>query len=362
MKKIFRFVIFGGLIFVFVYTLFYLYQKSQKKPFVFETETPFKADIVRKTVATGSIKPREEVAIKPQISGIIDALFIEPGDLVKTGDILARIRIVPNMQALNAAENRLAVAQNAFKTNEAEYKRNAQLFSQGVIAEREYQQVELQYQNAKTELEAAKENLEIVREGATKRAGKTSITLVRSTVNGMVLEVPVKVGNQVIESNQFNDGTTIASVANMGDMIFEGLIDESEVGKIREGMALEVTIGAIENQIFPATLEYIAPKGTESGGAIQFEIRARMEHDKSDFIRAGYSANADIVLERRDSVLAIREALLQFDGGKPFVEVMTGQDQYERRDIAIGLSDGLKTEVLKGVNEKDRIKIWNKPL
>jgi HlyD family secretion protein len=362
MKKILRNILFIGLGLVFLYTLYYLYQKSQVKPFNYETAQPYTTDILKKTVATGAINPREEVAIKPQISGIVDALFVEPGQLVKTGDVLARIRIVPNMQALNAAENRLAVALNSLRTNEAEFKRNETLFKQGVIAEREFQQTELQYKNALAEVEAAKENLEIVREGASKKAGKTSITLVRATVNGMVLEVPVKVGNQVIESNQFNDGTTIASVANMGDMVFEGLIDESEVGKIKEGMALFVSIGAIENATFPAVLEYIAPKGTESNGAIQFEIRAQMQHDKATFIRAGYSANADIVIARADSVLAIKESLLQFEGNQVFVEVEVGPQQFERRNIKLGISDGIQAAVLEGLSGSERIKIWNKPL
>lgn len=361
MKKILRIALFVGLGMVFLYTLYYLYQKSQVKPFTYQTDQPFTSDVLKKTVATGAINPREEVAIKPQISGIVDALFVEPGQTVKTGDVLARIRIVPNMQALNAADNRLAVAINNLRTTEAEFKRAETLFKQGVIAEREFQQTELQYKNNLAEVEAAKENLEIVREGASKKAGKTSITLVRSTVNGMVLEVPIKVGNQVIESNQFNDGTTIASVANMGDMVFEGLIDESEVGKIKEGMDLLVSIGAIENATFPAVLEYIAPKGTESNGAIQFEIRAQMQHDKATFIRAGYSANADIVIARADSVLCIKESLLQFDGNKPFVEVETAPQTFERREVTLGISDGIQAEVKSGLSGNEQIKVWNQP-
>ena len=361
MKRILRLALFAGLALVFLYTLYYLYKKSQVKPFTYQTEVPTYGNVLKKTVATGAINPREEVAIKPQISGIVDALFVEPGQTVKAGDVLARIRIVPNMQALNSADNRLAVALNNLRTTEAEFKRAETLYKQGVIAEREFQQTELQYKNNLAEVEAAKENLEIVREGASKKAGKTSITLVRATVNGMVLEVPIKVGNQVIESNQFNDGTTIASVANMGDMVFEGLIDESEVGKIKEGMELVVTIGAIENASFPAVLEYIAPKGTESNGAIQFEIRAQMQHDKTTFIRAGYSANADIVIARADSVLTIKESLLQFDGATPFVEIETKPQTFERKDLVLGISDGIQAEVKSGLGGTEKIKVWNQP-
>ncbi|MCH8555801.1 MAG: efflux RND transporter periplasmic adaptor subunit [Schleiferiaceae bacterium] len=363
MNKVIRTFFIVAVVAIFGYTLFYLFNKSQKKPYSFHTEAPYVATIIKKTVATGSINPREDVEIKPQVSGIIEELFVEPGDQVKAGDLLARIRIVPNMAALNQAENRLAIAKNTMATNKAEFDRNKSLFNQGVIPEREFQQIELQYKNAQTELEAAKENLEIVREGASKKAGKTSITLVKATVSGMVLDVPVRKGNQVIESNQFNDGTTVAVIANMNDMIFEGLIDESEVGKIKEGMDLLVSIGAIENETFPAQLEYIAPKGSEANGAIQFEIRAQMLLAESGyFIRAGYSANADIVLAKREDVLTIKESLVQYENGKPFVEVFVKEGEFKMVPVKLGLSDGIQVEVLGGINGKEEIKVWNKPI
>lgn len=341
------------------YTFYYLFAKSQEDPIVYETQTTSYESIVSKTVATGSIKPREEVDIKPQVSGIIQTLYVEAGESVKEGDQIAKIKVIPDMISLNNAENRLEIARLNVENANQDFARQEKLYEQKVISISEFQDARLRYENARQELRTAEDNLKIVKEG-TAKSGKTSLTIVRSTVEGMILDVPIKVGNQVIESNNFNDGTTVATVANMGDMIFEGLIDESEVGKIHEGMDLIITIGAIEDQTFKATLEYISPKGTEQNGAIQFQIRARVSLNEDFFIRAGYSANADIVLASRDSVLSVKESLLQFDGPQAFVEVQTAPQKFERRDVQLGLSDGITVEVLSGITEEDQIKVWNR--
>lgn len=360
MKRFFRISLLVIIAGVFIYTLFYLYQKSQKKPQIYTTETPFYGDIINKSVATGSIIPREEVELKPQVSGIITEVYVEAGDIVTTNQQIAKIKVIPDMVSLNNAENRVEVAQLALDNAKIDYDRNKALFDKNVISTSEYQRVDLTYRNAKQELAAAKDNLEIIREGASKKSGEVALTIVRATVPGMVLDVPVKVGNQVIESNNFNEGTSIASIADMKDLIFEGKIDESEVGKIKEGMDILLTVGAIENKQFNAELEYIAPKGVEENGAIQFVIKAKVKLDSADFIRAGYSANADIVLSRKDSVLSVKESLVQFDDGKPYVEVTTGDQQFERRDVELGLSDGINVEVLSGVEANTEIKVWNK--
>lgn len=360
MKRFFRIFILVAIVAVFAYTLFYLYQKSQKKPQIYTTEQPFYDDIINKSVATGSIIPREEVEIKPQVSGIITEIYVEAGDLVKRDQEIARIKVIPDMVSLNNAENRVEVAQLSVDNAKIDYDRNKALFDNHVISSSEFQRVELSYNNARQELAAAKDNLLIIREGASKKSGSSALTIVRATVAGMVLDVPVKVGNQVIESNTFNEGTSIASIADMRDLIFEGKIDESEVGKIKEGMDILLTVGAIENKQFNAELEYIAPKGVEENGAIQFVIKAKVKLDSADFIRAGYSANADIVLSKKDSVLTIKESLVQFEDGKPFVEVATGDQQFERREVELGLSDGINVEVLSGVSEGTDIKVWNK--
>jgi len=361
MKRIGKIIFFIAFIGVFIYSMFFLFQKSKEEPVVYETQTAFYSNIVLKTLATGSIKPREEIDIKPQVSGIIQELYVEAGDEVLEGDLMAKIKVIPNMVQLNTAENRVAAAQINLDNAKLDYDRNKKLYEQDVISFSEFQRFETAYKNAKIEMNGATENLEIVKEGSSKKMGKSSLTRIKSTVTGMVLDVPVKVGNQVIESNNFNDGTTVATVANMNDMIFEGLIDESEVGKIKPGMDLLITIGAIEDLQFKAKLEYIAPKGTEINGAIQFQVKANIVLNDDVFIRAGYSANADVVLDQRDSVLAIDEGLLQFDeNGQAFVEVATGEQTFERKDVKLGLSDGIKAEVLSGVNAEDEIKIWNR--
>lgn len=356
MKKVLRFLIFGGLIGLFVYTLWYLYAKSQEKPQVAVTEQAFTGNVIKKTVATGSVVPRREVAIKPNISGIIKAIYVEAGDLVKVGDVLAKVRVIPDLERLNNAENRLKRAQIALENAQLEFDRNQSLFAQKVISKAEFQPFEIALKNATEELVTSQDNLDIIRDGATKKTASTTNTLIRATVEGMVLDVPVKEGNSVIEANNFNEGTSIASLADMSDMIFEGKVDESEVGKLRIGMPLILRVGAIESERFSAVLKYIAPKGVEENGAVQFAIKADVAIDTSNFIRAGYSANADIVLDRRDSVLCINESLLKFEDDTPYVEVQVGPEEFEKRYVKLGLSDGIKTEVLDGVTLTDNIK------
>ncbi len=339
------------------WTFYFLYAKSKEKPIVYKTSSPFITDIVKKTVASGSIVPRKEIEIKPQVSGIIEKIYVEPGDKVKNGDVIAYVKIIPNMVNLNNAESRVNLADIAVSNAQTVFDRQKQLFQKELITLSEYQQYELQLKNTKEELDAAKNNLQLVKEGALQQSGASSNTIIHSTISGMVLDVPVKEGNSVIESNTFNDGTTIAKVADMGEMIFEGKVDESEVGKLKEGMDLLITIGAIENETFHAKLEYIAPKGVEENGAIQFQIKAVVELRDNQFIRAGYSANADIVLEHKDKIMAIEESLLQFSGDSIFVEVETKPQRFEKTLVKTGLSDGINIEILSGLKMNDKIKI-----
>jgi HlyD family secretion protein len=337
-------------------TGYFLYSKNQTPEITYETETPSVRDVVKKTVATGSVVPRKEVEIKPQVSGIINQLYVEPGDQVSRGDLIASIEIIPDMVNLNNAENRLRRAKIQLENAERDFKRNKALLDDGVIAEATFQQVELDYLSAQEELNAAQDNLDLIRKGTTKRSGANTNTNVRATISGMVLDIPVEEGNSVIEANTFNEGTSIAVVADMREMIFEGTVDESEVGKLKPGMDLLLIIGAIDDQRFEAVLEYIAPKGVEENGAVQFEIRAAVKLKEDQFIRANYSANADIVLERRDQVLTIPEAVLQFEGDSTFVEIAEGKGQYRKQPVQVGLSDGIHIEVLEGVESDAEIK------
>ncbi len=351
-------VILGGAAF----TLYYLKAKEDTGPELFDTQQPVIGNIISRTVANGSVQPRKEVLIKPQISGIIKSIYVEAGDQVKASDLLARVQVIPDMVSMSNAENRLERARIALDNANMDYDRNRELIDKGVISQAEFQPFEIARRQAREEFNAAEDNLQIVREGVGKRAGSATLTEIRSTISGMVLDVPVKEGNSVIEANNFNDGTTICTIADMDDLIFQGKLDESEVEKLAVGMDLILTIGAIEGKSYDAVLEYIAPKGVEENGAIQFEIRAAVKLDSADFIRAGYSANANVVLDRRDSVLTISEALVQYDKEqKPFVEVSTGNNSFERRDIVPGLSDGLNVEVVEGLTKDDAVKVWNKP-
>lgn len=333
----------------------YLYEKSEVKPEVVETGAPVVADVVQKTVATGSIVPRKEIEIKARVSGILDELVVEPGQHVKKGDLVARIRVVPNISELQRAQAGVRQAKLRLENARIELERQRSLNSQGIVANSAVTPLQYERDLRKQELADAEESLELVLEGASRAAREAGVATneVRSTVDGMVLDVPEKEGASIIESNTFNPGSTLAVVADMSDMIYLGQIDESEVGKIRKGMSLDVRIGALQNQRFRAVLEYIAPKGNLLEGAIQFEIRAAMQLQEGTFLRSGYSANADIVLDQRHEVLTVDESLLLFAGGDPFVEVEVQPGKFERRAVELGLSDGIRIEVLSGVAAAD---------
>ncbi len=356
MKKIFRIAGFVLLGLVFIGTLGFLYKKSQPEPEIYDVKNPEVTTIIKKTVATGSIEPRKEIEIKPQVSGIVEELFIEAGTMVRKGDVLARVNIIPDMVNLNNAESRLNRAKLNYEDAKINYDRQTTLFEKEVIPREEYQRAQLGFNEAREEMEAAENNLDLIRKGVTRSSAKTTNTLIRSTIDGMVLDVPVKEGFSVIQANTFNAGTTIAVVADMKDMIFIGKVDETEVGKIREGMNIELTIGAIEEETFRAVLKYIAPKGKTENGAIQFEIKADLVLAENQFIRSGYSANADIVLDRRDSVLSIPESMLHFEKDTAYVEVETSPGKYDKRVVKTGLSDGINIEITEGLAKKDKVK------
>lgn len=368
MKRIVTFFLVLLFVLAIAATGWFLWAKSRKRPKVYETETAQLVDIVKKTVATGAIVPRREVEIKPRVSGVLDVLYVEPGKVVKLGDPIAKIRIVPNAANLNRAESEVRAAQIAFDNAKRELERNQALHVQGIVPEAELARYRTDFSLRQQELAAANSNLQIVRDGQSRAAAKSSNVVVTSTVDGMIIDVPVKVGFSVIESNNFNPGSTIALVADMDDLIFQGQVDESEVGKIKEGMDLKIKIGALESEQFAGKLEYIAPKGKDVQGAIQFEIRADITLKPGVFVRAGYSANADVVLAEAKQVLAIREALVTYerakgadpgkDGpGKPTVEIETKPQVFAKREIKLGLSDGINVQVLEGVTKTDKLKI-----
>ncbi|MGB5699859.1 efflux RND transporter periplasmic adaptor subunit [Muriicola sp.] len=361
MKKSITIIILLIIVIAFGGSMIYLYQKNAEDPVVYETEQAERRTIIKKTVATGSILPLEEVLIKPNISGVIEEVYVEGGDFVKSGDMIAKIKVVPNLNALNDAKNSIEDARITLEDQRRNFDRQSELFSKGVVSKVDLERAQVTYDQAKQGYSAANKRYDIVQTGTTRGLSNAANTLIRATVSGMVLEVPVEVGNQVIESNNFNEGTTIAAIADVDKMIFEGKVDESEVGKIRENLPLEITVGAIENKVFTAVLDYIAPKGKAENGAIQFEIKGTLNKGDTVFIRAGLSANASIILARADSVLAIKEALVQFDTDtkKPFVEIATGDQQFTRKELELGISDGIYVEIISGITAQDKIKIWN---
>jgi HlyD family secretion protein len=356
MRRFLPWLLAAGILGSFTWTLVFLYRKSKEEPQVFPTASADYRSIVQKTVAAGSIVPRREISIKPHVSGIVDRILVIPGQRIKAGDVIAEIKIVPNVVNLNAAEARLAAANISLDTRKREYLRLLTLKQQQLLQETEFNKSELDYRLARQEVSAATSNLQLVKDGAIRGSGKVS-NVVTSTLEGTVTEVPVKEGGSVIETNTFNEGTTIASVADMQDMLFQGFVDESEVGKLAENMKVSIAIGALSSQKFDGRLEYIAPKGANHDGTIEFEVRAALQIPPGSFVRANYSANADIILDRREHALAINERMLQFDGNRAFVEVEDTPRHYDKRYLKLGLSDGVQVEVLEGLAPTDHIKV-----
>jgi efflux transporter, RND family, MFP subunit len=358
-KKIKRIVLLSLVGLAVVGTFVFLWKKAQPEVIEYEIVTPERGTVETKTVATGNVEPRYEILIKPQISGIISEVLKEAGQRVTEGEIIAKVKVIPEMGQLNSAESRVNVARISLDQVESTHRRDEQLFKQGILTAEEFDVSKANYRKAKEELANSQSSLEIVRDGISRNSRSSSTTQIRSTITGMILNVPIKVGNSVIQSNSFNDGTTIASVANMNDMIFRGNVDETEIGKIREGMPIKLTVGALGTRTFDAVLEYVSPKGEEKNGAIQFEIKAAVSLPDTSFVRAGYSANAEIVLERAANVLTIPESTVEFHGDTAFVQVVKQEKPkqiFEKRQIKTGLSDGIKIEVKEGLTEKDKIR------
>lgn len=363
MKKYLKITLLVVVAAIFIGTFIFLYQKSKPKTTVYETVTPEIADLEKTTVATGKVEPRDEVLIKPQISGIISEVYKEAGQTIKQGEVIAKIKVIPELGQLNSAESRVRVAEISTAQAETDHERIKKLYNDKLISREDYEKSEVEIKKAREELQTAKDALEIIKEGITKNSASFSSTLIRSTIDGLILDVPIKVGNSVIMSNTFNDGTTIATVANMNDLIFKGKIDETEVGRIHEGMPVKLTIGALQNLTFDAELEYISPKGVEENGANQFEIKAAVHAPDSVQIRSGYSANAEIVLQRAQKVLAVPEGIIEFSGDSTFVWVMTDsipEQKFERRQIKTGMSDGIKLEIKEGLTGKEKVRASEK--
>ncbi|WP_278900966.1 efflux RND transporter periplasmic adaptor subunit [Leyella stercorea] len=360
MKKYFKYILMALVAVIFIGTFVFLYIKSQPQPEVYDEFTLQRMDIRKTTVVTGKIEPRNEVNVKPQISGIITEILKEAGETVQEGEVIAKVKVIPDMGSLSAAQSRLRLAEINRKQAQTDYDREKTLFDKGLVAADEYDKIAQALRQAREEVDAAQDNLEVVRDGVSKSNASASSTLIRSTITGLILDIPVKVGNSVILANTFNDGTTIATVANMNDLIFRGNIDETEVGRLSTGMTMKITIGALQDLKFDARLEYIAPKATDQNGANQFEIKAAVNlPSNATNIRSGYSANAEIVLAEAKNVLAVPESAIEFDGDDTYVYVIKGEGDkqtYERRKVQTGISDGINIEICSGVKPDERIR------
>ena len=355
MKHLGKYLIITLVVLLFAGTFIYLFKRSQPKEEKYTTLEVTRMDIVKTTVVTGKIQPRDEVNIKPQISGIIDKLYKESGQMVKKDEIIAKVKVIPDMSQLSSAQSRVRLAQVNLEQAQKNFDREKDLFDKQLVSAEEYEQVRQALEQAKEEYASAQEALEIVRDGVSSSNAQGSSTLIRATISGLILDIPVKVGNSVTQSNTFNDGTTIATIADMDDLIFDGNIDETEVGRLSPGMPVVISVGALQDLSFDATLEYISPKATENNGANQFEIKASVTIPADVTIRSGYSANATIVLQKAENVVAVQEAAIQFDGDQTYVFLETPEG-YVRRDVVTGISDGINIEIIEGLQPGDKVR------
>ncbi len=359
MKKYLKVILAAVIVLVFIGTFVFLYMKSKPQPVAYDEFSPKVTDISKTTVITGTIEPRDEVEVKPQISGIITDIYKEAGETVEAGEVIAKVKVIPDMGQLSSAEARVRLAEINLKQAEVNHERERKLYDRQLVSADEYDNVRQALDQAREEKKAAIDALEVVRDGVSSSNASASSTLIRSTISGLILDVPVKVGNSVILSNTFNDGTTIATVADMGDLIFRGNIDETEVGRLVTGMPMKITIGALQNLKFGASLEYISPKATDNNGANQFEIKAAVTVPAGSDIRSGYSANAEIELESAKGVLTVPESAIEFSGEDTYVYVVKGSGEdktYERRKVVTGLSDGINIEIKSGLKKGEKVR------
>ena len=349
------------LILGFLFAIAYFVRTNSKSAIEYETTTPFTSSIQKTSVVTGKVIPEDEVEIKPQLNGIIQQILVEEGDVVQNGDLIAIIKVVPDERSVYGGQSQVNSAKLNVQNAEKQMERANELFSKQIISQQEYEDFELRFSTAVENLRAAENDLEIIREGSVS-GSSTANTNIRATVSGTILEIPVKLGDQVIAANNFNAGTSVAIIADLNKMIFEGQVDEAEVGKLEIGQELKINMAAIPDREFDAKLKFVAPKGTEQGGAVQFKIEADVTLDEDSFVRAGYSANGSLVVDNRQDIMVIAEALLQFDRRtqQPYVEIEISDQNFERKDLEIGLSDGIKVEIISGIEVNDKIKIWNK--
>jgi len=359
MKKFFKILIWVLVALLFAGTFVFLYLNSRPKEDRYQIVEPKIDSVERSSVLTGKIEPRDEIEIKPQISGIITEISVDPGDIVNAGDIIARIKVIPDASQLSSAEGRVNTALINLEDAKLKHERNTKLYEKRVISREEFESTQAAYETAKAELASAQDAVDIVRRGVSRYNADESNTMVRATITGLVLDVPVKVGTSVIQANTFNDGTTVATIADMTNLIFKGNVDETEVGQLAVGMPMTITIGALPDVSPTAVLEYIAPKGTDNNGANKFEIKAAITVDKDVKLRAGYSANAAVILSKASNVLTVPEGAVEFSGDSAFVYVLTDtvpQQKFERRAITTGVGNGINIQVKSGIDKNVKLR------
>ena len=344
------------------YTLYYLWQQSQPVPTVYELVSPERRTLMKRTTVAGSMEARRQVAVKPQVTGVVSRLAVEPGDKVKAGEVIATVRIIPDMAQLNEAKSRVEAARITLGEAQREYDRTYELYQDGVVSREEFDVQTTRLASARENVAAAESQVQVITRGQSARSGGISVTDLHASISGVVLAVMVEEGAAVTGTSAFTEGTTVAKIADMNDIIFRGFIDETEVALLRVGLDMELHLGSMQEVTIPAKLSYIAPEGVMQNGAKMFELKATATIPEGVTIRSGYSANATIVLGTVNDVLSCDEKAISFEDGKPYVYVLTSppgdteHQQFERRAVTIGISDGLSVELKSGVKKGELLR------
>lgn len=359
MKKVVKIIVIALFLGGVIWALYYNFSKNKEEITTFKTVQPKLRSIEQTAVATGEIKPKEQIEIKPNISGIIDEIYAKEGDVLTQGQLIASLKVVPDVNSLSIAKQQIRSAEISLENERKNFTRTEYLYKQGVIAKADYDNALNAFKQSQANLSSANENYKVALSGVAPGLESYATTQIRATISGMILDIPVETGNMVQPINNFSTGTTIATMADVKKMIFEGKVDESEVGKLKEGMPLVIKIGALPDKTFEGTLYFISPSGVTENGVVEFEIKANVSLDNETFIRAGYSANAEISVASAKNSLSLLESVIQYDEkGSPFVEIKS-KDGWVKKNVKLGVSDGLYIQVLSGISEKDEVKVWN---
>ncbi len=328
---------------------------SSKKTVWVNTESAYITTIEEKRFVPGNLYPLTEIDIKSQISGTLEKIYVKIGDKVKVGDNIAQVKLIPDPSNLERAKSNLIAAKINYENNEKIFKRNEDLFKKSIIPPIQFDEYKRTLDVSKEQYLSAQNQLTLIMEGTVRNADISNI--IKATSTGTIIDLPLKIGSSVIERNNFNAGTTIATIADIDTFIFRGKVNESDMKYLNMGMNLTLYLNAYKDLKKEAKLNKISAKGMEEYGIMKYYIEAQFSLANDSLkIRSGYSANAEMILQRRENVLAVKEKHIQFENDSAYLNIVISDGKEEKRFVTTGLSDGINIEILKGLLKDEKYK------